>query len=108
MQKYALTDSGPSAPGQLYNLETDPGERKNLYSQHPDVVKKLKKQLERLKKADVVLRYINKHLKKTNNSLRLSSIIHNNRLQQTADAAGELDVSQRSPYEILHPHKDRA
>jgi hypothetical protein len=29
-------------PGQLYNLETDPGETTNLYNKHPDIVKQLK------------------------------------------------------------------
>jgi arylsulfatase A-like enzyme len=37
------------APGQLYNLETDPGETTNLYSKHPEMVKALKAQLDAFK-----------------------------------------------------------
>ena len=37
--------------GQLYNLETDPGETKNLYSVHPEMVSKLKARLETFKKS---------------------------------------------------------
>ena len=46
MKPYALKDTDPDAPGQLYNLETDPGETKNLYSQHPEIVERLKRQLD--------------------------------------------------------------
>lgn len=46
MKPYALKDTDPEAPGQLYNLETDPGETTNLYNKHPEIVKELKKQLE--------------------------------------------------------------
>ena len=46
MTSYALKDTDPDAPGQLYNLETDPGETNNLYSKHPEIVKRLKGQLE--------------------------------------------------------------
>jgi len=46
MKQYALKDTDPDAPGQLYNLETDPGETKNLYSKHPKIVKELKAQLD--------------------------------------------------------------
>jgi arylsulfatase A-like enzyme len=46
MKPYALKDTNPDAPGQLYNLETDPGETKNLYSQHPEIVERLKRQLD--------------------------------------------------------------
>ncbi len=35
-----------SPPGQLYNLADDPGERKNLYAQRPEVVQRLSKLLE--------------------------------------------------------------
>jgi hypothetical protein len=51
MKQYALTDTDPTAPGQLYNLETDPGETTNLYSTHPEIVKKLKEQLDIFKKS---------------------------------------------------------
>ena len=43
---YALEDTDSQALGQLYNLETDPGETTNLYSQHPEIVKGMKAQLE--------------------------------------------------------------
>ncbi|MSR32073.1 MAG: arylsulfatase [Gemmataceae bacterium] len=46
LQPFALPDAAPTAPGQLYNLDTDPGERNNLYFKHPDVVRKLKSLLE--------------------------------------------------------------
>lgn len=31
----------PDAPWQLYNLETDPSEKNDVASQHPDIVKEL-------------------------------------------------------------------
>ncbi|MGB1130242.1 MAG: sulfatase-like hydrolase/transferase [Haloferula sp.] len=43
---YALPEEEPESPGQLYNLETDPGERHNLYSKHPEIVERLKGRLE--------------------------------------------------------------
>lgn len=46
MKPFALPDTAPTAPGQLYNLETDPGETENLYFKHPEVVQKLKALLE--------------------------------------------------------------
>jgi len=49
MKQYALKELDPDAPGQLYNLETDPGETKNLYSKHPDIVKELKARLDGFK-----------------------------------------------------------
>jgi arylsulfatase A len=42
LQAFALTDTEPTAPGQLYNLETDPRETTNLYFKEPEVAKKLK------------------------------------------------------------------
>jgi len=49
MKQYALEDTDPDAPGQLYNLDTDPGETINLYSRHPEIVKELKAKLEEFK-----------------------------------------------------------
>ena len=43
--------SVPEAPGQLYDLEKDPGETTNLYYEFPEVVKRLKDQLEQDKQA---------------------------------------------------------
>jgi hypothetical protein len=37
------------APGQLYNLDSDPGETTNLYFEHPEIVKELKAKLEDFK-----------------------------------------------------------
>ncbi len=49
MGPYKIADTDPNAPGQLYNLKADPGERTNLYSKHPDRVKTMKAQLETYK-----------------------------------------------------------
>jgi len=46
-----ITDAAPNAPGQLYDLRNDPGETRNLYFEHPEVVKELKTQLEEVKKS---------------------------------------------------------
>ena len=39
--EYRLPELAPDAPGQLYNLETDPGETKNLSHKHPEIVEEL-------------------------------------------------------------------
>ncbi len=49
LQKWALADTAPQASGQLYNLETDPGETTNLVERHPEVVLELKALLEQTK-----------------------------------------------------------
>jgi arylsulfatase A-like enzyme len=41
LKPYALPETDPEAPGQLYDLTTDPGETRNLYSQKPGLVKEL-------------------------------------------------------------------
>ena len=41
LKPYALPDSAPTAAGQLYNLESDPGETRNLALKHPEVVVEL-------------------------------------------------------------------
>ena len=46
LQPYVLPEKAPDAPGQLYNLEADPGETTNLYFEHPEIVKQLKTQLD--------------------------------------------------------------
>ena len=51
MRQYALPDTDPSAAGQLYNLATDPGETKNLYGKHPEIVAELKSLIESSKKS---------------------------------------------------------
>ena len=45
LAKYALPELKTNAAGQLYDLEADPGETKNLYEQHPQVVKELQTML---------------------------------------------------------------
>ncbi|MCP4378882.1 MAG: sulfatase-like hydrolase/transferase, partial [bacterium] len=49
MKQYALKELAPGAPAQLYNLQTDPGEKTNLYFKHSEIVKKLKARLEEFK-----------------------------------------------------------
>jgi arylsulfatase A len=51
LKQYALPEKAPEAPGQLYNLESDPGETNNLYFKHPEKVKELKAKLEEYKKS---------------------------------------------------------
>lgn len=46
MKPYALPDTDPDAPGQLYDLAADPGETTNLFSRRPEVVARLKSQLD--------------------------------------------------------------
>ncbi|MBM3883128.1 MAG: arylsulfatase [Verrucomicrobia bacterium] len=46
LEPFARPDTTPDAPGQLYDLATDPGETTNLYFERPDVVKELKALLE--------------------------------------------------------------
>ncbi len=46
LKPYKLPELAPDAPGQLYNLETDPGETTNLYYKNPEIVKELKALLE--------------------------------------------------------------
>jgi arylsulfatase A len=47
LKPFAVLDSVPDAPGQLYNLQDDPGETRNLYDQHPEIVQELKELLDR-------------------------------------------------------------
>jgi arylsulfatase A len=51
LRPFLLPDTTPDAPGQLYNLETDPGETKNLYNERPEIVSELKALLEQSKAA---------------------------------------------------------
>ena len=50
MKPFALAEKAPDAPGQLYDLENDPGETDNLYFMESDIVRQLKAKLEEFKK----------------------------------------------------------
>jgi hypothetical protein len=49
LKTYALPETAPDAPGQLYNLLDDPGETTNLYFKEAEKRKGLQKLLEELK-----------------------------------------------------------
>ncbi|MBM3852170.1 MAG: arylsulfatase [Verrucomicrobia bacterium] len=49
LKPFMLPDTAPDAPGQLYNLATDPGETRNLYFEQPQIVEELKTLLEQSK-----------------------------------------------------------
>ena len=49
LKKYALPETAPDAPGQLYDLEQDPGETTNLYHKEEAKRKELQQLLEHLK-----------------------------------------------------------
>lgn len=49
LKRFALPETAPDAPGQLYNLETDPGEKVNLILQNPEIAKELKALLDQSK-----------------------------------------------------------
>jgi arylsulfatase A-like enzyme len=49
LKPFLLPDTAPGAPGQLYNLETDPGETENLYFEYPEIVSELKLLLDQSK-----------------------------------------------------------
>lgn len=51
IKPYALPDSEPNAPGQLYDLSKDPGETKNLYFEEPEIVNELKAALDESKRS---------------------------------------------------------
>ena len=51
LEKYALTESDPDAPGQLYDLATDPGETTNLFSTELAKRQQLQALLEQLKES---------------------------------------------------------
>jgi len=49
LKPFALPDTAPTAPGQLYNLDPDPGETQNLYFTQPEITQRLKALLEKSK-----------------------------------------------------------
>jgi len=48
-ESLAIEEKAPDAPGQLYDLAKDPGETNNLYRKHPEVVQRLKAELDRIR-----------------------------------------------------------
>jgi len=46
LKEYAMPNTAPDAEGQLYDLEADPGETKNLSLLHPEIVEQLSATLE--------------------------------------------------------------
>ncbi|MBX2817677.1 MAG: arylsulfatase [Saprospiraceae bacterium] len=51
MKPFAIPNTDPGTPGQLYDLQQDPGETKNLYSARPEIVKELKEKLDHFKES---------------------------------------------------------
>jgi arylsulfatase A-like enzyme len=49
LREFDLPEHAPDAPGQLYDLDKDPGEQHNLYQEQPEVVARLKRLLEETK-----------------------------------------------------------
>lgn len=49
LKPFIMPESAPGVPGQLYNLDTDPGETRNLYASRADIVSELKALLEKSK-----------------------------------------------------------
>ncbi len=49
LRPFALPDTAPGAPGQLYHLADDAGETTNLYFKHPKIVAELKSLLDKAK-----------------------------------------------------------
>jgi len=49
LKPFIIPENAPGAPAQLYNLETDHGETKNLYYERQDIVKELKALLKQSK-----------------------------------------------------------
>ena len=49
LKPFMLPDTAPDAPVHLYNLDTDPGETRNLYAERPELVQELKALLEQSK-----------------------------------------------------------
>ncbi|WP_395731098.1 sulfatase-like hydrolase/transferase [Prosthecobacter sp.] len=50
LKRFALPGVAPEAPGQLYDLASDPGETTNLYFKHPEIAAELKALLEQSKR----------------------------------------------------------
>ncbi len=48
LRPFIIPDTAPEAPGQLYDLASDPGETTNLYFEHPERVGEMRKLLHQL------------------------------------------------------------
>jgi arylsulfatase A-like enzyme len=46
LKLFAIPETAPDSPGQLYDLANDPGETKNLYHQKPEIVEELQSLLQ--------------------------------------------------------------
>ncbi|MCO6456317.1 MAG: arylsulfatase [Pirellulaceae bacterium] len=51
LERLSLPNTAPGAPGQLYDLATDPGETTNLFFERPEIVSQLKALLQKSKAA---------------------------------------------------------
>ena len=51
LKPFALKDTAPDAPGQLYDLSKDPGETTNLFFETPQIAKELKAKLDECKRS---------------------------------------------------------
>jgi arylsulfatase A len=51
LKPFALADSAPGAPGQLYDLGKDPGEKVNLFFERPEIVQELKARLDECRRS---------------------------------------------------------
>lgn len=49
LKPFSLGDTAPNAPGQLYNLKTNPRETTNVYFQYPELVQELKAKLDQFR-----------------------------------------------------------
>jgi arylsulfatase A-like enzyme len=47
LRRLVLPEAAPDAPGQLYNLDDDPGETNNLYYKHAERVEEMRAELHR-------------------------------------------------------------
>lgn len=50
LRPFAIKDTAPDAPGQLYNLDKDAGETRNLYLKRPQISRQLKRKLDAFRK----------------------------------------------------------
>ena len=51
LKPFQLKNSASEAPGQLYDLEVDPGETTNVYTKHPNIVRELRSKLDESRKS---------------------------------------------------------